>query len=97
MLMPRPKPLVIAEVTNKKTFKTDQVLAADGVWSVFYDGRPINLKTSSYHGHGPGPKYRKVSFSNKGHAVNLCKKLNAQFNTNKFEVFQLGRITNDMT
>jgi hypothetical protein len=37
----------------------------------------------------PGPKYKKVSFSNPGHAHNLSKKLNAQFKTDKFTVVLL--------
>jgi hypothetical protein len=37
----------------------------------------------------PGPKYKKVSFSNPGHAVNLAKKLNTQFKTSKFTVVLL--------
>lgn len=87
--MSRPKPIVLTEITDKKTYKTDQVIHSDGIYAVFYDGQPINLKTSNYLGHGPGPKYKKVSFSNPGHAVNLCTKLNKQFKTNKFEVVRL--------
>ena len=34
----------------------------------------------------PGPKYKKVSFSNSGHAINLAKKLNSLFKTDKFTV-----------
>jgi len=34
----------------------------------------------------PGPKYKKVSFSNPGHAINLARKLNAHFHTDKFTV-----------
>jgi hypothetical protein len=30
-----------------------------------------------------------VSFSNQGHAINLAKKLNTQFRTNKFSVVLL--------
>jgi hypothetical protein len=37
----------------------------------------------------PGPKYKKVSFSNPGHAINLAKKLNVQFKTDKFSVVLL--------
>jgi hypothetical protein len=37
----------------------------------------------------PGPKYKKVSFSNPGHAINLAKKLNALYSTNKFSVVLL--------
>jgi len=84
--MSRPKPLVLIEHTDKATYKTEQVLASDGVWAVFYDAKPINLKTSNMLTQYPGPKYKKVSFSNKGHAINLARKLNIQFKTDKFTV-----------
>jgi hypothetical protein len=87
--MSRPKPTVILEVTDKKTYRSEQVLAAQGIWAVFHDGKPINLKTSSMLVQYPGPKYRKVSFSNQGHAINLAKKLNQQFQTDKFSVVLL--------
>lgn len=84
--MSRPKPNVLIEHTNKTTYKTEQVLSSEGVWAVFYDTKPINLKTSNMLVQYPGPKYKKVSFSNPGHAHNLARKLNAQFKTEKFTV-----------
>ena len=84
--MSRPKPRVLAELTDKSTYRCEQVLAAEGIWAVFYDGSPINLKTSNLLVQYPGPKYKKVSFSNVGHARNLAKKLNSQFRTEKFTV-----------
>ena len=87
--MSRPKPNVLIEHTNKHTYKTEQVLASEGVWAVFYEGNPINLKTSNMLTQYPGPKYKKVSFSNPGHAINLAKKLNTQFKTEKFSVVLL--------
>jgi hypothetical protein len=87
--MSRPKPLVLVELTNKNTYKTEQVLASEGVWAVFYEGKSINLKTSNLLVQYPGPKYKKVSFSNPGHARNLAKKLNTQFKTDKFTVVLL--------
>lgn len=87
--MSRPKPQVLVELTNKSTYKTEQVLAAEGIWAVFFDGKPINLKTSNLLIQYPGPKYKKVSFSNQGHAINLAKKLNTQFRTDKFSVVLL--------
>ena len=87
--MSRPKPQVLLELTNKSTYKTEQVLSSAGVWAVFYDNSPINLKTSNMLVQQPGPKYKKVSFSNPGHAHNLSKKLNAQFKTDKFSVVLL--------
>ena len=89
--MSRPKPKVLAEVLNKTTYKSDQVLASDGIWAVFYDNQPINLKIVNVVSNFPGPKYKKVSFSNPGHAINLCKKLNAQFKTNRFTVVLLNQ------
>ena len=87
--MSRPKPRVLVELTDKSTYKTEQVLASEGIWAVFFDSAPINLKTSNYLIQYPGPKYKKVSFSNPGHAVNLAKKLNKQFKTDKFSVVLL--------
>ena len=87
--MSRPKPRVLVEVTNKQSYKTEQVLAAEGICAVFFDGAPINLKTSNMLVQYPGPKYKKVSFSNAGHAINLAKKLNTQFKTDKFSVVLL--------
>jgi hypothetical protein len=87
--MSRPKPQVLVELTNKSTYKTEQVLAAEGIWAVFFDSKPINLKTSNLLVQYPGPKYKKVSFSNQGHAINLAKKLNIQFRTDKFSVVLL--------
>lgn len=87
--MSRPKPQVLVELTNRSTYKTEQVLAAEGIWAVFFDSKPINLKTSNLLVQYPGPKYKKSSFSNQGHAVNLAKKLNTQFRTDKFTVVLL--------
>ena len=87
--MSRPKPTVLAELANKTTYKIEQVLASEGVWAVFYDLKPINLKTSNLLVQYPGPKYKKVSFSNPGHAKNLARKLNTQFKTDKFTVVLL--------
>jgi hypothetical protein len=87
--MSRPKPQVLIEHTNKQSYKTEQVLAAEGVWAVFYQGQPINLKTHNMLVQYPGPKYKKVSFSNPGHAINLARKLNSQFRTDQFTVVLL--------
>jgi len=87
--MSRPKPKVLIENTDKQTYRTEQVLSSEGIWAVFFDGSPINLKTSNLLTQYPGPKYKKVSFSNPGHARNLARKLNQQFRTDKFTVVLL--------
>ena len=84
--MSRPKPTVLLEHVNKSNYKSDQVLSSEGIWAVFYDDKPINLKSANMLVAYPGPKYKKVSFSNSGHAINLAKKLNTLFKTNKFTV-----------
>ena len=87
--MSRPKPTILIEHVNKTNYKSEQVLSSEGIWAVFYDNAPINLKTANMLVSYPGPKYKKVSFSNPGHARNLAKKLNAQFKTDKFTVVLL--------
>jgi|TARA_B110000503_G_scaffold4754_1_gene6322 hypothetical protein len=87
--MSRPKPKVILENVNKKTYKMEQILDAEAIWAVFYNNKPFNLKSSNALTNYPGPKYKKVSFSNPGHAFNLCSKLNEMFNTDKFSVVKL--------
>lgn len=87
--MSRPKPKVLLELTNKKTYKTEQVLEADAIWAVFYQDNPINLKITSLVAQQLGPKYKKVSFSNSGHAINLANKLNKMFNVKDFSVYKL--------
>lgn len=77
------------EITNKKTYKTEQILESEAIWAVFYCDKPINLKVSSLLAQQLGPKYKKVSFSNSGHAINLAQKLNKLFNTQDFSVFKL--------
>jgi hypothetical protein len=87
--MSRPKPEIITEYTNKKTYKSEQVLNADAIWAVFYKNKPFNLKSLNSLTNYPGPKYKKTSFSNPGHAINLAKKLNAMFKSQDFEVYKL--------
>ena len=87
--MSRPKPKVILDYTDPKTYKAEQVLEADAIYAVFHDGKPINLRSVNSLFNNPGPKYKKVSFSNPGHAFNLAEKLNKLFKTDKFKVYEL--------
>ena len=87
--MARPKPTILLEHTDNKTYRSEQVLKAEAVYAVFHKGIAINLRSLNSLVNFPGPKYKKVSFSNPGHAENLAKKLNAQHNTDKFGVYLL--------
>jgi hypothetical protein len=88
--MSRPKPNVLVEHVNKQNYKTEQVLSSEGIWAVFYENKPINLKSGNMLVSYPGPKYKKTSFSNPGHAINLAKKLNVLFKTDQFTVVLLN-------
>jgi hypothetical protein len=87
--MSRPKPNVLLEHVNKKSYKSEQVLEAEAIWAVFYKDKPFNLKSSNVLTNYPGPKYKKVSFSNPGHAHNLASKLNELFTIEDFAVVKL--------
>ena len=87
--MSRPKPTVLLEYANKENFKIEQILDSEAIWAVFYKQQPFILKSGSLVASYPGPKYKKVSFSNPGHAHNLAKKLNRLFKTKDFEVYKL--------
>jgi len=88
--MSRTQPKVLLELVDKNTYKCDQVVEAAGIWAVFLEGQPINLKSQHYLDSSVTPKYKKTSFSNPGHARNLCRKLNTQFKTDKFTVHFLS-------
>lgn len=88
-IMARPKPSILLDHTDKKTYRSEQVLEADAIYAVFYQGKPINLRSLNSLVSYPGPKYKKVSFSNSGHAFNLAERLNKMFMTDEFTVVKL--------
>jgi len=87
--MSRPKPNVLLKFTDKNTFRSEEILDAEAIWAVFYQNKPFNLKSSNSISPTPGPKYKKTSFSNPGHAINLAKKLNNLFKVTDFKVVKL--------
>ena len=97
--MSRPKPAILLDYTDSSTYKSEQVLQAVGIYAVFYHNQPINLRSLNKLLDYPGPKYRKVSFANPGHAFNLAEKLNKLFKTNGFKVYLLtnGEIITEKT
>jgi len=87
--MARRKPVIISEVLDSKTYVSEQILQSDGLYAVFYEGKPFGLRMENTLIDYPGPKYKKTAFPSSGHAHNLAERLNAKFNTDKFEVYKL--------
>jgi hypothetical protein len=56
----RSQPHVILEYVDKETYKCDQIIEASGIWAVYYDDQPINLKSSHYLTSDAAPKYKKL-------------------------------------
>lgn len=86
--MARPKPTIIIEHVDRN-YNAEQILKADAVYAVYYDGQPMNLRSLNTLVDYPGPKYKKSSFQNSGHAFNLADRLNKLFNTDLFTVVRL--------
>ena len=86
--MARPKPTIILEQVDQ-SYNSEQILKADSIFAVYYEDAPINLRTMNTLVNYPGPKYKKVSFSNSGHAFNLADRLNKKFNSVLFSVVRL--------
>lgn len=87
--MSRPKPTIILSHTATLSGKAEQILAAEAIYAVFHDGKPINLKTVNENILGNNNKYKKTAFANSGHAFNLAEKLNKMFSTTSFAVYKL--------
>jgi hypothetical protein len=96
--MARPKPTILLTHVDPGTYKSEEVLEADAIYAVFYKDKPFNLRTflNSLQDY-PGPKYKKVSFSNPGHAFNLMEKMNKLFKCTDFTVVELteGKTVNE--
>lgn len=88
--MARPKPTILLTHVDPGSFKSEEILEAEAIYAVFYQGKPFNLRThlNSLQDY-PGPKYKKVSFSNPGHAFNLMEKMNKLFKCQDFTVVEL--------
>ena len=86
--MARPKPTIILDQVDK-SYNSEQILKAEAIFAVYYESKPIHLRTLNSLVNYPGPKYKKVSFSNSGHAFNLADRLNKKFNTDLFSVVKL--------
>lgn len=84
--MARPEPTILLEHVESKTYLAEQILQADALYSVFYKGSPVNIRTLNKLISQPGPRYKKISYSNRAHCERLVERLNKKFHTNDFTV-----------
>ena len=87
--MARPKPVVLLQHTCRSTHKREEVLASGAIYAVYYKNKPISIRVVHSIINIPGPKYKKTSFPNAGHAFNLSEKLNITHQCNDFTVVKL--------
>ena len=83
--MSRPKPRILLTNTDDND-RVTEVCEEFGVFAVYYQGKPIMVRSRHATESYPGPKYKKSTFTEPGHAFNLAEKLNKMFNTTEFEV-----------
>lgn len=83
----RPKPTVLLSKTAKDN-RTYQVLRANALFCICYEGEIISYKDFSELTEEALPKYRKTAFAHIGGAKVLVNKLNDRFNTDKFQVIK---------
>lgn len=84
--MSRPKPTVLLESVDEDTGRCEQILEGEKLFVVVYKNKPFNLKSFNKMFDYPGPKYKKVSFTNPAHAYNLAEKLNTMYDVEDFDV-----------
>jgi hypothetical protein len=85
--MSRPKPTILTQQRIGKTDFEMIIQAGDGYWVVVYQGKAINIVRNCYY--SDNKKYTRNGFAHAGHALNLCRKLNAQFKTTDFTVVKV--------
>jgi hypothetical protein len=90
--MARPNPNILLQDVDD-TDQAYEVCAADSIYAVCYQGRPIQVRKRNLQFSYPGKKYIKTTFPNPGHAFNLAERLNLRFDTDLFTVaiMSIGR------
>jgi len=83
--MARPKPEIIAS-SNVSDWLSVDVLKADHLYTVLYQGQAINIRQRYWSAQGETIKYLKTTYASLANAENLAKKLNKDFLTEDFTV-----------
>lgn len=80
------KTTIVNERVEPDTNIKVQLLESDGIWTVYYKGKPFNLRRIT---DGSPPIYCKIAFPAPGHAKALCNRLNKLYQSDKFTVIHL--------
>jgi len=92
--MARPIPTTILELYDDDTDNMLQVDETDGVFCLFYKGKPFSLVQNVQFESTPKPirKYLKVSWTKSGHAFRAARKWNNMFNCRDFTVVKVTEV-----
>lgn len=81
--MARPKPTILLnrEIDPQHSI---EILQAEQLWTVVYQGQPINIRKVVWIVSGTSFKYLRHGFPKEAPAKNLAEKLNRWFFTDQF-------------
>lgn len=86
--MARTPPKIELAFIDDDRMETD-VIFAESVWVVCYQGRPVTMRRGPADFNYPGFKYMKSAWPYPGHAHNMAERLNKMFHTTEFTVWQM--------
>ena len=90
--MARPVPTTILESYNEETDTMLQINEAEGIFCIFYKGKPLTLlQTKNFETEGIR-KYLKICWTQSGHAFRAVKKLNNKFDSEDFTVVKVTEV-----
>jgi hypothetical protein len=79
-------PTVLLTKSSDGSARTTEILSADAVYAVFYDGKPINERhTHPLH----STRYDRPVYVNSESAISVAKRLNREFTTDLFTVHHM--------
>lgn len=73
--------------TDKKTYKTTEIVPFQKIFLIFYDGKPMTVRLG--HMANDIRKYMNKFHTNYAKAENAAFKLNLMFHTDKFTVHEV--------
>ena len=84
--MTRPSAKILNKTAIGRTHYDLTVKAAEGVWTIYYQGEPFNLVKTNRYRPDILPKYLRTAWSNPQAAERLAARLNRYFGCEDFTV-----------